>query len=94
MGIPDLSDFDRYPCLSGGGQNGHLGAVCKSYRDEGGGGFPMVKMKSKNKLPPISGSENTNLIVVLPNSEPIYHFLTPPIAARARQELGNIDPSH
>ena len=73
MGIPDLSDFDRYPCFSGGGQNGHLGAVCKSYRD-GGGGFPMVKMKSKNTLPPISGSENTNLIVVSPNFDPIYHF--------------------
>ena len=39
-----------------------------------GGGFPMVKMKSKNTLPPISGSENTNLIVVLPNFDPIYHF--------------------
>ena len=77
MQIADLSDFDRYPCLSGGGQNGHLGAVCKSYRD-GRGGFPMVKMKSKNTLPPISGSEHTNLIVVLPNSEPIYHLLTPP----------------
>ena len=82
MGIPDLSDFDRYPCFSGGGQNGHLGAVCKSYRD-GGGGFPMVKMKSKNTLPPISGSENTNLIVVSPNFDPIYHFLTPP-GRRAR----------
>ena len=37
----------------------------------------MVKMKSKNTLPPISGSENTNLIVVVPNFDPIYHFLTP-----------------
>ena len=77
MGIPDLSDFDRYPCFSGGGHNGHLGPVCKSYRD-GGGGFLMVKMKSKNTLPPISGSENTNLIAVPPNFDPIYHFLTPP----------------
>ena len=63
-------------------QNGHVGAVCKSYRD-GGGGFPMVKMKSKNTLPPISGSENTNLIVVPPNFDPIYHFLTAP-CRRAR----------
>ena len=77
MGIADLSDFDRYPCFSRGGQNGHLGAVCKSYWDWGGG-FLIVKMKTKNTLPPILGSENTNLIVVWPNSEPIYHFFTPP----------------
>ena len=48
-----------------------------------GGGFPMVKMKSKNALPPILGSENTNLIVVPPNFDPIYHSLTPP-GCRAR----------
>ena len=52
----------------------------------------MVKMKSKNTLPPTSGSENTNLIVVLPNSDPIYHFLTAPGRRRARQKLGNIGP--
>ena len=48
-----------------------------------GGGFPMVRMKSKNKLPPIPGSENTILIVVSPNFEPIYHLLTPPPDRRA-----------
>ena len=37
----------------------------------------MVKMKSKNTLPPILGLENTNLIVVPPNFDPIYHSLTP-----------------
>ena len=34
--------------------------LCGDPTGMGGGGFPMVKMKSKNTLPPISGSENTN----------------------------------
>ena len=57
--------------------------LCANPTGVGGGGVLMVKMKSKNTLPPISGSENTNLIVVPPNFDPIYHFLTPP-GRRAR----------
>ena len=83
MEIPDLSEFDRYPCLSGGVQNGHLGAVCKSYRD--GGGFPDGKNEIKEHITPYFGVGNTNSIVVLRNSEPTYHFMTPQ-SPRARDK--------
>ena len=61
-----------------------------------GGGFPKVKMKSKNTLPPISGSENMNLIVVPPNFDPIYHFLTPsgPPAPQQRSDTPPPPPRH
>ena len=76
MGIPDLSDFDRYPFFLGVAKMA-ISGLCANPTGMGGG-VPDGKNEIKEHITPYFGVGEHEFNSGGSNFDPIYHSLTPP----------------